>query len=254
MPRVRTARGFAAIVALGFWSCDSSRESADFTVTATYPHDVAAYTQGLVTVNGVVYESTGRYGYSDVRRVRLESGAVEARHALLTSHFGEGLAFHDGRLIQLTWKEGIAYVYLPDNLTPVDSFRYSGEGWGLASDGAKLFMSDGSDSIRVLNPGTFAVERSFKVTDGGLPLSQLNELEFFEGNLLANVYESNRIAVIDPATGAVRRLIDFGSLYTDRTPVAEVMNGIAVSPDGRHLLLTGKLWPTVFQVRLEPMN
>jgi glutamine cyclotransferase len=250
MSRFSRRRQVITLVLLTAWSCDRPRGATDFVVTGSYPHDATAYTQGLVTVNGVVYESTGLYGYSDVRRIELETGAVVARHALHPSQFGEGLAFHQGRLYQLTWREGVAYAYLPDGLTPADSFRFSGEGWGLTSDGTSLFLSDGSDSIRVLNPQTFAVERSVKVRHGDLPLTKLNELEYFDGKLLANVYGSDRVAMIDPVTGVVTRLLDFGSLYTRRAPTSGVMNGIAVAADGKHLLLTGKFWPAVFQLRL----
>ena len=233
-------------------SCNNSDASSDYEVVATFPHDPAAYTQGLVTANGTVYESLGRYGTSEVRRVQYQTGAVEERRPLDRSRFGEGLAYHDGRLIQLTWKEGVAYVYHLQGLVPVDSFKYAGEGWGLASDGTNLFMSDGSDSIRVLNPQTFAVERTFKVSHDGLPLNQLNELEFFDGMLLANVYQSDRIAIIHPQNGTVTRLLDFARLYRDRTANADVMNGITVAPDGVHLLVTGKYWPNLFQVRIKP--
>lgn len=243
-----------ALLLLAVSACTSAEAPADFVIIATYPHDPTAYTQGLLTVNGTLYESTGLYGRSDVRRVNLETGAIEARHALPATQFAEGLAFHDGRLYQLTWREGVAYVYDAASLTPVDTLRFPGEGWGLTSDGASLFLSDGSDSIRVLAPGTFMVQRTLKVHHEGLPLSQLNELEYVEGMLVANIFGSSRIAMIDPATGAVSRILDFRSMYPRRTRTADVMNGIAVAPDGKHLLLTGKFWPLIFQVRLVNSN
>jgi glutaminyl-peptide cyclotransferase len=246
----RRRRLIALLVLPAILSCERLRGSGDFEIIGSYPHDPTAFTQGLVTANGIVYESTGQYGRSDLRRARLETGAVEARYALDASQFAEGLAFYQGRLYQLTWREGIAYSYSPDGLAPVDSFHIDGEGWGLTSDGTRLFLSDGSDSIRVLNPQTFAVERIVKVHLGRRPLTRLNELEYFEGMLLANIYPSDRVAVIEPVTGAVTRLLDFGSLYPRRTSAADAMNGIAVAPDGKHLLLTGKFWPLVFQVRL----
>lgn len=245
-----TCRKLCALLLVTAPACEPPSDPADFVVTATYPHDATAFTQGLVTVNGTLYESAGLYGRSDLRRVNLETGAVEARHALAATQFAEGLAFHDGRLYQLTWREGVAYVYDPISLTPVDSLRFPGEGWGLTSDGTSLFLSDGSDSIRVLTPGTFEVQRTVKVHHGGVPLNQLNELEYLDGMLLANIFGSTRIAVIDPTSGAVSRLLDFTSLYPRRTRTASVMNGIAVAPDGKHLLLTGKFWPLMFQVRL----
>lgn len=156
----------------------------------------------------------------------------------------------NGRLYQLTWQAGVAYTYDAATLAPRDSFRYPGEGWGLATDGTSLIMSDGSDSLRILSPTTFAVQRVVHVKYKGDALKQLNELEYVGGDVLANVYQTNWVLRIDPATGTVRQLIDFADLYPDRPPTAEVMNGIAIAPDGRDLLLTGKLWPKLFEVRL----
>ena len=155
-----------------------------------------------------------------------------------------------GRLYQLTWKEGVAYTYDAATLTPRDSFHYAGEGWGLTTDGASLIMSDGSDSLRVLSPAAFQVQRVVHVRYEKGPVFQLNELEYVNGEVLANVYQSNWVLRIDPATGVVREVIDFADLYPDRPPSADVMNGIALAPDGKQLLLTGKFWPSIFQVRL----
>jgi len=227
------------------------RQPTAYDVTARFPHDSAAYTQGLVWADSVLFESTGRYGHSTIRRVDLRSGRVLASRALAADRFGEGLALLNGRLYQLTWKEGVAYVYDAATLAPLDSFRYAGEGWGLATDGASLIMSDGSDSLRVLSPETFRVQRIIHVRDEGAPVYQLNELEYVNGDLFANVYQSNWVLRIDPATGTVRETIDFSDLYPERPGSADVMNGIALAPDGRQLLMTGKLWPVLFQVRLQ---
>jgi glutamine cyclotransferase len=239
-------------IALALAACGAAehQHASAYEVTATYPHDSTAYTQGLLWDDSVLYESTGRYGYSDVRRVDLRSGRVLASRPLATNRFGEGLALLNGRLYQLTWKEGVAYTYDAATLAPRDSFQYAGEGWGLATDGATLIMSDGSDSLRILSPSTFKVQRVVHVRYKGAPMYQLNELEYVHGEILANVYESNWVLWIDPATGIVRKAIDFSDLYPDRPPTAEVMNGIALAPDGHQLLLTGKLWPVMFQVRL----
>jgi len=226
------------------------QSSAAYEVTARYPHDSSAYTQGLLSVDTLLYESTGLYGHSDLRVVDLHSGRVLAARPLPADRFGEGLALFKGRLYQLTWKAGIAYTYNEATLAPGDSFHYAGEGWGLTTDGTSLIMSDGSDSLRFLSPETFQVQRVVHVRDKGSPLYQLNELEYVNGEVLANVYQSNWVIRIDPATGNVRQTIDFAGLYTDRPPYADVMNGIALSPDGKQLLLTGKLWPVMFQVRL----
>ena len=224
--------------------------NASYDVVNRFPHDAAAYTQGLVWADSVLYESTGLYGHSEVRRVDLRSGRVLASRKLSPDRFGEGLALLNGRLYQLTWREGIAYTYDAATLAPRDSFHYAGEGWGLATDGKSLIMSDGSDSIRFLSPATFEVQRVIHVRYKDSPLVQLNELEYVNGELLANVYQSNWVMRIDPVTGIAREAIDFADLYLDRPQSAEVMNGIALAPDGRQLLLTGKLWPVLFQVRL----
>ena len=234
-----------------FAACGGDRDrSASYDVTDHFPHDPTAYTQGLVWADSVLLESTGQYGHSDVRRVDLHSGRVLASRPLPADRFGEGLALLKGRLYQLTWKEGVAYSYDAATLTPGDSFHYAGEGWGLTTDGTSLIMSDGSDSLRVLSPATFQVQRVVHVRYKDAPVFQLNELEYVNGEILANVYQSNWVLRIDPVTGLVREVIDFADLYPDRPASADVMNGIALAPDGKQLLLTGKFWPTLFQVRL----
>ena len=225
-------------------------QAGSYEVTARFPHDSTAYTQGLLWSDGVLFESTGLYGHSDLRRVDLRSGRVLASRPLAADRFGEGLALLKGRLYQLTWKAGVAYTYDAATLAPGDSFHYAGEGWGLATDGTSLIMSDGSDSLRFLSPATFQVQRVVHVRYNDAPLYQLNELEYVNGEVLANVYQSNWVLRIDPVTGIVRETIDFADLYPDRPATAEVMNGIALAPDGKQLLLTGKLWPVLFQVRL----
>lgn len=242
----------AALMSLGVAACRGTEEPATppYQLTARSPHDTAAYTQGLVWADSVLFESTGRYGHSDVRRVDLRSGRVLALRALPVDRFGEGLALLNGRLYQLTWKEGVAYTYDAATLAPRDSFHYIGEGWGLATDGTSLIMSDGSDSLRVLSPETFRVQRVIHVRSNRAPITGLNELEFVNGEVLANVFRSNWVLRIDPATGDVRQIIDFADLYRDRPESAGVMNGIASAPDGKQLLLTGKLWPVLFHVRL----
>jgi glutamine cyclotransferase len=226
------------------------RQPASFEVTAQFPHDPTAYTQGLVWADSVLFESTGEYGQSELRRVDLSTGRVLAARRLAPDRFGEGLALLKTRLYQLTWESGIAYTYDAATLAPRDSFHYAGEGWGLATDGTSLIMSDGSDSLRVLSPATFRVERVVHVRYNGAPLYKLNELEYVGGELLANVYESNWVLRIDPLSGNVREVIDFADLYPKRPESAEVMNGIAIAPDSGQLLLTGKHWPVMFQVRL----
>jgi glutamine cyclotransferase len=182
--------------------------------------------------------------------VDLATGRVLAARALPPNRFGEGLALHGGRLFQLTWQSGVAYTYDAATLAPRDTFTYSGEGWGLTTDGTSLIMSDGSDSLRIIDPATFSVQRAIHVTKDGAPIFRLNELEYVDGTVLANLYESNLIAQIDPGTGTVIRMLDFADLFPSRPATAEVMNGIATSDVPGELLLTGKLWPTMFRVRL----
>lgn len=255
---MRAPNGFAPLIAVlvgvAAASCDTMDRDAPppFEITARFPHDPNAYTQGLLRADSVLFESTGRYGHSELRRVDLRSGRVLASRPLPADRFGEGLVLLKDRLYQLTWESGIAYTYDAVTLAPSDSFRYAGEGWGLATDGTSLIMSDGSDSLRVLSPATFQVERVVHVRSNDEPLYKLNELEYVNGELLANVYESTWILRIDPATGRVREMIDFADLYPDRAAPADVMNGIAIAPDSGQLLLTGKLWPVMFQVRLLP--
>jgi glutamine cyclotransferase len=237
-----------SVVACGMLGDDAS---AAFDVTGRFPHDPAAYTQGLLWSDSVLFESTGLYGHSELRRVDLASGRVLASRPLPADRFGEGLALLNGRLYQLTWESGVAYSYEAKTLAPLDSFKYPGQGWGLATDGTSLIVSDGSDSLRFLSPETFQPQRVVHVRYKGEPLRKLNELEYHSGELLANVFESNWVLRIDPASGEVRELLDFTDLYADRAPTAEVMNGIAIAPDGQ-LLLTGKRWPTIFQVRIRP--
>ncbi len=228
---------------------------ARYTVIATYPHDSTAYTQGLLWSDGQLIESTGRLRLSDLRRVDLTSGRVLARRDLPAERFGEGLALLDGWLYQLTWQGEVAYVYDARSLERLDSIPYAGEGWGLATDGQGLYMSDGSDSITVRSAEGLRVRRVIHVRHEGEPVAFLNELEYSpsDGMLLANVHRTNRIARIDPATGAVEELLDLNDLYPEdaRAPGALTMNGIAVMPDG-DLLLTGKLWPVLFRIRLSP--
>lgn len=239
--------GLATVIGCGTAERQSSPQ---FEIIGRFPHDSTAYTQGLLWADSVVFESTGRYGRSEIRRVDLRSGQVLTRRSLPPDRFGEGLALLDNRLYQLTWKAGVAYVYDAATLMPIDSFYYAGEGWGLTTDGTSLIMSDGSDSLRIISPKTFEVEHVVHVRFQSAPLYKLNELEYVDGDVLANVYESNWVLRINLKTGTVREVLDFTELYSDRPVSAEVMNGIAMAPDGKQLLLTGKLWPVLFQVRL----
>lgn len=229
-------------------------QPADYQETAQFPHDPMAFTEGLVSADSVLFESTGQYGHSELRRIDPRSGRVLASRALPANRFGEGLALLKNHLYQLTWKAGVAYTYDAATLIPADSFHYTGEGWGLTTDGTSLIMSDGSDSLRFLSPTTFQVQRVIHVRYQDAPIYQLNELEYVNGEVLANVYQTNWVVRIDPTSGVVREAIDFSDLYQNRSPLADVMNGIALTPNGGQLLLTGKRWPVMFQVQLRSLH
>jgi len=223
-----------------------------FEVVQTRPHDRRAFTQGLAFRNGELFESTGRYP-STVRRVRLEDGVVLQRRELDEAYFGEGLTEINGRVVTLTWKSGKAFVWDADDLTLLEEHSYPGEGWGLTDDGARLILSDGTPTLRFLDPATFAETGRVTVTLNGRPVGQINELEWIEGEVFANVWQTDFIIRIDPATGAVTGIIDLSELMPDRRrldPIDDVLNGIAWDPQGRRLFVTGKNWPTLFEIRL----
>lgn len=234
-------------------ACHGAGEAADYRVVRKFPHDVAAYTQGLVYENGTLYESTGEYGRSQLRRVILGTGAVEQSHPLDAKLFGEGLAFLGGKLYQVTWQSQRGYVYDASTFQVVDSFTYAGEGWGLATDGTSLILSDGTSTLRFLDPQTRAVTKTVDVRSRGAPVRAINELEYVNGELFANVYQTDYILRIDPATGEVKQWLDFTDLLpqNDRKPGTDVLNGIALDRATGHLLLTGKRWPTLFEVELK---
>lgn len=222
----------------------------------SWPHDTAAYTQGLTFEHGRLLESTGLEGRSDLRQLERGTGRVLRRIALPTDVFGEGLAAVGDSVYQLTWKKGRGYVYDARSLALRDSVSYTGEGWGLASDGKQLYFSDGTSEIRVIDPNGFHEVRRIRVTESGQPVWMLNELEIVRGELWANIYETNWIARIDLASGHVVGWIDVGSLLTpgERDAVAKrggVANGIAYDAAKGRVLVTGKLWPRVFEIPLK---
>lgn len=223
-----------------------------YEVVRTLPHDPTAFTQGLVLRDGVLLESTGR-APSSVRRVRLEDGVVLQKHELAPEYFGEGLTEIDGRIVTLTWNNGVGFVWKADDLSPVSRFTYEGEGWGLTHDGTRLILSDGSASLRFLDPGTFAETGRVAVTLNGRPVRQLNELEWIDGEVWANVWQTNYIVRIDPTSGHVVGVIDLkGLLPADQVkdPADDVLNGIAWDAANRRLFVTGKNWPSLFEIRL----
>jgi glutaminyl-peptide cyclotransferase len=222
-------------------------------VVRTYPHATDAFTQGLVYHEGWLYESTGLVGRSSVRKVELETGKVVQRADVPAGLFAEGLARVGKRLWQLTWHDGQVLVWDMERLDHQSTRRYEGEGWGLCHDGTHLVMSDGSDRLTFRNPRTFEVERHVRVTKVDRPVRRLNELECAEGAVYANVWQSEEIVRIDPATGRVTAVIDAsGLLSPQEARGVDVLNGIAYVPERRRFLLTGKLWPKLFEVTFEP--
>ena len=246
-------------------------------IVGEYPHDAEAYTQGLIYVDGFLYESTGITGRSSLRKVRLETGEVIQQRAVNPRDFGEGLTEWRGRLVQLTprrrgsapiWHlrtffedakrhfgDNVGVTYDIATLEPRSSFMYPGDGWGLTHDDHRLIMGDGSSKLRFLDPETFAELDRLEVFDGDKPVEDLNELEFVDGKIYANVRPQDRIAIIQPDSGQVTGWIDLAELKSRMPPIpAEplhpVMNGIAYDAAGHRLFVTGKLWPKVFEIRV----
>lgn len=221
-------------------------------VLAEYPHDAAAFTQGLVHHEGWFFESTGLRGSSSLRRVVPATGAVDLRVSLAETEFGEGLALVGDRLIQLTWQEEVAHAYQLETFAPIADYAYTGEGWGLCFDGQQLIMTDGSDQLFFRDAESFALIGSQRVSDDGVPVEQLNELECVDGLVLANVWMTDRIAVIDSRTGHVLQWVDARGLLTEQEVAsADVLNGIAHDDTSGRFYITGKLWPKLFEVELE---
>ncbi len=222
-------------------------------VKAVYPHDPLAFTQGLVWDGGVLYESTGLYGKSSLRRVEPVSGEVVEIRSVDPNFFGEGMAQVDDRLLQLTWKSGIVLVYDVGTLDLIDEYGFNGEGWGLAYDGQRLVMSDGSHRLTFRDVDDFRWRATLEVTLEGQPVNHLNELEFAEGLLYANVWGEERIVRIDPDSGGVTAVIDAsGLLDAAEKSRVDVLNGIAYDPVSKTFWLTGKFWLKMFQVVFVP--
>lgn len=219
-----------------------------YRVISEYPHDPKAFTQGLVYYRGFLYESTGLYGASSIRKVDLKTGRVVAKRALSKRYFGEGLTVAGDRLVQLTWREGTGFVYDPESLELIGRFHYPIEGWGLAYDGAWLLMSDGSAQLYRLDPETFGIVGKLEVRDARGPVSLLNELEFVDGFIYANIWQQDRIAKIDPVSGQVVAWIEMHGLRANGAPGAGVLNGIAFDSSKGRFLVTGKLWPKLFAI------
>jgi glutamine cyclotransferase len=223
-----------------------------YTLVKTWPHDRAAFTEGLLFWDGMLLESTGLNGHSTLRKVDLETGVVRQEVRLSDEYFGEGIAVLRGKVYQLTWLSHRGFIYDAKTLNREGEFSFTGEGWGLTTDGRSLIMTDGSNSIRFLDPETFKVTRTIEVFAHGMPVKSLNELEFVKGELYANVWQTQFVLRIDPATGRILGTIDFVGILpeSDRAKDTDVMNGIAYDALGDRLFVTGKNWPDLFEVKV----
>ncbi len=225
-----------------------------YRIIKSYPHDRAAFTQGLEYHDGFLYEGTGMIGRSSLRKVDLTTGRVLQTFDVPQPFFGEGITVLNNQIFELTWQSQTGFVYDKTNFRVLRSFNYPGEGWGMTNDGKQIYMSDGSSQIRVWDPSTLKEVRRITVKDGNQPITQLNELEFVKGEILANVWHSDRIARISPVDGKVVGWIDLTNLLdrTDRTSDEAVLNGIAYDAAGDRLFVTGKFWPKIFEIKLVP--
>lgn len=225
--------------------------SYTYQIINTFPHDRQAFTQGLVFENGVFYESTGLNGRSSLREIDPATGNVLKIEALADRYFGEGIAVFEDRIIQLTWKSQTGFVYDRNTFKIIRQFEYTGEGWGMTHDGKRLIMSDGTSGLRFLDPETLEQTGRVDVYDDKGPVARLNELEFIQGEVFANVWQTDRIARINPETGRVAGWIDLtGLLAPEERQNADVLNGIAYDSENGRLFVTGKLWPKLFEIRL----
>lgn len=233
----------------------ASAPISSYRVVATYPHDPNAYTQGLVFIDGVLYEGTGQWGESELRQVDLDTGTVVQSHPLADAYFGEGIVVFDDRIYQITWKAGVAFVYDRETFEQIGTFAYEGEGWGLTTDGERLIMSDGSDRLTFRDPETFEATGTVVVRAAGQPVTRLNELEYIDGEVWANVYQTDWIVRIDPESGDVVGWLDMRGLKPADDPRwanVDVLNGIAWDADRGRLFITGKDWPELYEIELVP--
>ena len=227
-----------------------------YTIVNTYPHDTNAYTQGLEFYNGILYEGTGQYGTSTLRKTDYKTGKVDLKINLEQRFFGEGITFLNDKIYQLTWQENTAFVYDAKTLKKEKQFTYykKMEGWGLTTDGKNLYMTDSSERIHILNPDTFEPVDYINVYSLGTKIDSVNELEWIDGKIYGNVYQKDAIAVIDPKTGAVEGIINLADLATKITklPNTDVLNGIAYNPATKTIFVTGKNWDKMFEIRINP--
>jgi glutamine cyclotransferase len=226
-----------------------------YRVINIYPHDEDAFTQGLVFEDGYLYEGTGRFGHSSLRKVDLESGTVLEIHKLPSEYFGEGITIFNNKIFQLTWLSYTGFVYDKENFLFLDNFYYSTEGWGITHDGNHFIFSDGTAALHFLNPETLEEVRQIEVRADNEPVLNLNELEYIKGEIFANVLPTDKIARIDPQTGKVTGWINLSGLLLGADQYdsqANILNGIAYDPEKGRLFVTGKFWPKLFEIEIIP--
>jgi glutaminyl-peptide cyclotransferase len=224
-----------------------------YEVVNTFPHDRNAFTQGLEFQDGKLLESTGEEGHSSLRRVVLETGQIEQKVDVPHPYFAEGITLLNGKIYQLTWQHQIGFIYDANTFEKKGEFKYEGEAWGLTNDGTSLIMSDGTNRLKFLDPDNFSVKRVIVVMAGKVPIDSLNELEYVQGQIYANIWHDNRMAIIDPQTGRVTGAVDLTGLLRPGEVSDEeaVLNGIAYDATSQRLFVTGKLWPKLFELRLK---
>lgn len=229
---------------------DETPKVQSVAVVKSFPHDSQAFTQGLFFEGGTLFESTGEEGTSGIRKVALETGEVTAQAPLAPPYFGEGIIGWKDRLYQLTWKDQKGFVYSKADFKPLGEFAYPGEGWGLTHNGKSLIMSDGTAQLRFLDPDSLAQQSTLEVTANGCAVKDLNELEWIDGEIWANVWRTALIARIDPQSGKVKGFVDVSALGPPTPGPDEVANGIAYDAQGKRIFVTGKMWPQLYEVRL----
>lgn len=224
-----------------------------YDIINVYPHSSQAFTQGLVYDDGLLYEGTGLYGRSTLSRAELQTGRILKQTTIDSNLFGEGIALWKDRIIQLTWQSGLGLIYGKENMTAIGNFSYPTEGWGITNDSKSLIMSDGTNVLHILDPESFAEKGRILVTADGKPLQGLNELEYIKGQIYANVWPTNWIAIISPESGEVKGKIDLQGILQEsdlQGSKVDVLNGIAYDASGERLFVTGKLWPKLFEIKV----
>jgi glutamine cyclotransferase len=248
-------RAFLLAIMLATCACDSPSQAGEipiyyYEVVHTFPHDPKAFTEGLFYLNGYLYESTGIVGESSVRKVKLETGEVLQSHEVPPPYFGEGIVNWKGRLLQLTYQTQVGFLYDLATFASAGEFKYPGEGWSLTQDGKRIIMSDGSPELRFWNAETLQETGRLTVTANGEPVQNVNELEWVKGEIYANVWHTDLIARIDPGTGRVIGWINLVGLWPGSDNQEKTLNGIAYDAEHDRLFVTGKEWPSLFEIRL----